>query len=97
MDIPDDNIDQIPEEDCIDSAIMDLIYNSPLGEEIPDQDFDDATSVLFDIISEFVDSGEMQEIPEHDEPEEKKQAWLKANLDKINSEFLSSVFLEADE
>lgn len=85
--------DSIPEEDVIDAAFLDMIHEA-FGEDIEEEDLDGATDVLLQIVGEFVDAGDMQEIPENEAPEEEKSKWLSDNLDKIKKEFNDSVFLE---
>jgi hypothetical protein len=90
------NEKEIPKEDIVDEAFLQIVHET-LGENLPEEDLDGALDVLFQIIEEFIEEDGMAEIPENEERDSEKQQWLNENLEKIREKFKSSVFLETPE
>lgn len=68
-----------PQEDVIDQTLIKLI-DEIIGEEGDEEDFDGASDVVFSVIEELVDAGEMTEVPEPEDSDEVKQTWMETQL-----------------
>lgn len=84
MDPIDQQDEQVPEEDCIDRAILSWV-NELVGDEADDDAFDEATDIVMDVVEQMVDDGKIPEMPDNEADESTKQQWLDSNVDAIKA------------
>lgn len=79
--------ENIPDEQEVEADIVDIelekIIDEIVGTEGDDDDFDRTADVVFDIIEELVDRGEIEEIPE--DGEEAKLKWMTDHLQVLKA------------
>lgn len=85
-----DELEQIPEEDIVDQALMGIL-NSELGDDPDDDDLDAASDILFDVVEELVDSDQIKEIPDNTAPEEEKAKWIAECLPIVKQSFADTL------
>lgn len=91
-----ENIDEVPESDVVDEALLDLIEEIAEGEEISEEEFDGVSSLVFDMAEKLVSSEEIKEIPDNDASEEEKLDWVQQSFPKLKEEVIHSLSEEAE-
>lgn len=76
----------IPEHDLIDEELLEMIHEI-VGEEAEEEEIDAASNIVFNLVEQLVEEGEMDEIPDTDANEEDKQAWLSSGLPVLKEAF----------
>lgn len=76
----------IPEHDMIDEELLTLIH-ALVGEDADEEEMDAASNLLFSLVEDMVEGGEIEEIPETDAEEDSKKAWLEKCLPVLREAF----------
>jgi hypothetical protein len=77
---------EIPEHDKIDDELLSILH-AFVGEDAEEEDLDAASNLLFSLVEQMVDDGEIDEIPETDVPDQDKNIWLEKCLPVLKQAF----------
>ncbi len=81
--------------DCVDQA-LEAVLDDCLDDKESEQDYATASEILMDVFAYLVDSEEIEDAPEEDEPEEVKQEWIAKNMPKIRSAMKEALDVNSD-
>jgi len=71
--------------DIIDEQLFGIV-DDLLGENPSDEEVDQASDVIFDVVGGLIDSKEIEDIPDEDESESVKKKWIKESIGKIRKQ-----------
>lgn len=77
---------EIPEHDAIDEELLALIHGL-VGKEADEEEVDSASDILFELIEQLVEDGEISEIPETEAHEGEKSEWIQKCLPVLKEAF----------
>lgn len=75
--------------DQIDQALTEVL-DAVLGEEPTEEQVEAISNLMFAIIEDMEEAGEIDPIPEEDVSEEEKVKWVEANLEALKSAVLEA-------
>jgi len=83
---------EIPQEDVVDKALLDIVHEV-FGDDYDDEELDGALDVILAILDELIDTGDAEEMPENEAPEEEKNDWVARFRDKLKQAVIDGVTL----
>lgn len=79
-----EQVEMESEVDQIDQALGEVL-DAALGEEPTEEQIELISNIMFAMIEDMEDAGEIEPLPEEDVSEDEKQRWIDANLATLKS------------